>query len=99
MFVAWNIPYTQYEYEKEKINLPECIEQPNNNHQNISKNYTMLIPAQLICLIKEDNGDLSAIVHSCLQYQKKISVLTYRWQLEYRNVRLFKLANAQYNDN
>ena len=56
----------------------------------------MPIPAKLICIIQDESNDFFAIVHSCLQYRKKVSVLTYWWQLEYENVSESRRINAQY---
>src|SRR6478735_153862 len=43
----------------------------------------MLIPAKIQCFIEDHNGNLFAIIHSCLENCSKMSVLTYRWQLEF----------------
>ena len=58
----------------------------------------MPIPAKLMGFIEDADGEVNAIVHSCLQHRRKTSVLTYRWQLEYKNVRESKQANTQYDD-
>ena len=44
-----------------------------------------LIPAKIKCFVKDQNDDMLAIIHSCIENCAKMSVLTYRWQLEYKN--------------
>ena len=44
-----------------------------------------LIPAKLVCIIRNGDDEIYAIIHSCLQNPKKMSVLTYRQELEYVN--------------
>lgn len=62
----------------DKLQLPVLVE---GNH---NVNSVTLIPAKIICFVKNSCGKIYAIVHSCLQSKKKISVLTYQWQLEYQ---------------
>lgn len=42
-----------------------------------------LVPAQILGFIENENMDLEAIVHSCHEGSRKLSVLTNRWRLEY----------------
>lgn len=50
----------------------------------------MLIPAKLLCIVQDDNGNYFAVIHSCHEHFVKMSVLTYRWQLEYEGVNVVK---------
>ena len=99
VLIAWNIQANIQQNDLEKDNLPDYVEvqqQGNNIRQTATK--AMLIPAKLICIIQDKSNNIFAIVHSCLQYRKKVSVLTYWWQLEYENVSEARQTNAQYTN-
>ena len=49
-----------------------------SNPKNVS-----LVPAQLICFVKNHKNEMSAIIQSCLNEKEKLSVITYKWELEY----------------
>src|SRR5687768_10365152 len=92
-------PIKKHNKDKDLECLPDFIDLPNpeyNQRQKCIK--SMLIPAQIICLLPDKHGELYAIIHSCLQYREKMSVLTYRWQLEYQNMELSINSNTQYNN-
>ena len=72
VMIAWNIPETNNQSSEQNKEQPEIIalqeqinESTTNNHQ------AMLIPARLVCIIKDWSIELYAIIHSCLQYRKK----------------------------
>ena len=50
----------------------------------------LLIPAKILCFVQDHNNNLFAIIHSCHEYCAKMSVLTYRWQLEYEGNKVIK---------
>ena len=58
-------------------------------HQHVTTETSLLtsdvnlIPAKNLCFIEDHNGKMFAIIHSCLDNSSEMSVLTYRWQLEY----------------
>jgi hypothetical protein len=51
--------------------------------QAIKSEPLALIPAKLICFVQDPEGEMFAIIHSCYEQKRKMSVLTYQWQLEY----------------
>ena len=61
----------------------ELLHQPVATENSLLTNDVMLIPAKIQCFIEDHNGNLFAIIHSCLENYSKMSVLTYRWQLEF----------------
>ena len=82
VFIAWD----QGEKESdgsdddsmdEKI-IKEEITDLHSNPKNLS-----LVPAQLICFIINHKNEMSTIIHSCLNEKEKLSVITYKWELEY----------------
>ena len=78
VMVAWTVPSKSKIQSNGNDGCVEYIELKNSmSNAGGSKNLAMLIPVQLICIIKDETDNLFAIVHSCLQYRKKISVLTY----------------------
>ena len=64
-----------------------------------SQNYAMLIPAKLICIIKDNTNDMYAIIHSCQQKRKLISLLTYRWEMEYEGMKEQPIQTSPYSQN
>ena len=61
----------------------EVLHQPVSTENSDPTNDVMLIPAKILCFVKDHKGKMFAIIHSCLENTAKMSVLTYRWQLEY----------------
>jgi len=99
VLIAWNIPYVEYLTSKAQDDSPDYVELPNYAQKTDDEKQTaMLIPAKLICIIQDEQNETFAIVHSCLQLCKKVSVLSYRWQMEYENVKAIRSTNAQYVD-
>ena len=90
VLIAWNV-----ESDKSETNEDDCPD----FIDLIGSEKAMLIPAKIIVLITDEKNDTYAIIHSCLQYCKKISVLTYRWQMEYENEKAMKDSQAHYNKN
>ena len=77
---------------------PESVEIAIKTGKKTVMKRALLIPAKLLCIIKDDDNEVYAIVHSCLQYRKKTSVLTYRWQLEYARQKIVKTKHVQYSN-
>ena len=98
VLIAWTMSSPIPQIDTNQNNAPDCItlSYKDTNAKKVTSK-AMLIPAKLICIIEDKLGNISAIVQSCMKTRKKMSVLTYRWQLEYKNVRESKQANAQYN--
>ena len=61
----------------------EILHQPVTTENSHLTSDVLLIPAQILCFIEDHSGKLHAIIHSCLENVSKMSVLTYRWQLEF----------------
>src|SRR5687768_15141546 len=61
----------------------EVLHQPVATKTSQLTSDAMLIPPKVHCFIEDHNGKIFAIIHLCLDNSSKISVLTYRWQLEY----------------
>jgi hypothetical protein len=61
----------------------EVLHQPVITENSIPTNDVLLIPAKILCFVEDHNKNMHAIIHSCLENSSKMSVLTYRWQLEY----------------
>jgi hypothetical protein len=61
----------------------EVLHQPVATENSLLTSDVMLIPAKIHCLIEDHNGKMFALIHSCLDNSRKMSVLTYRWQLEF----------------
>lgn len=99
VLIAWIVSSTTSAQDALDKNSPEYVFVTNNEtpkKKNSSR--AILIPAKLVCLVEELDGEIYAIIHSCLQYRKKISVFTYRWQLEHKNIKECRQPTAQYND-
>ena len=95
--IAWTIPDGTSQATMENANYPDFVKlSTSKSSSNTSK--AMLVPSKLITFIEDQHGEQFAIVHSCCQYQKKMSVLTYRWQLEYTNIKENRQVNAQYDE-
>jgi len=73
VLIAWDVPESRHKLLFNQDTYPDYVEVPDmtsNNGKSFS--IAMLIPAKLICIIQEDSGEVFAIVHSCLQYCKKL---------------------------
>jgi len=83
VLIAWN-QQTADNHTSDNDSMQETLDMPlkTDDHEEIDN--IVLIPAKVLCFIKGLNNEISAIVHSCLQSTKKKSVLTYQWQLEYK---------------
>src|SRR5688500_16000943 len=81
VLIAWDVPKSNKVSFNNDIDTPDYVELPKsqNNSMKIS-NKAMLIPGKSICIIEDENNDKFAIVHSCLQHQNKMSVMTNCWQ-------------------
>jgi hypothetical protein len=97
VMIAWNIPYVEYLSSKLNDDSPDYIELSNiEESTDNEKSTAMLIPAKIICIIQEEQNEAYAIIHSCFQVCKKVSVLSYCWQMEYENAQASRASNAQY---
>jgi hypothetical protein len=69
VMIAWNIPIIINQSKRKDEDSPDYVELPNTG-PNADKtcNTAMLIPAKLICIIKDELDETFAIVHSCLQH-------------------------------
>ena len=61
----------------------EVLDEPVISQDRETTSNVLLIPAKILCFVQDHNNNLFAIIHSCHEYCAKMSVLTYRWQLEY----------------
>ena len=61
----------------------EVLQQPVTTENSLITHDIQLIPAKILCFVEDHNGKMFAIIHSCLENCSKMSVLTYRWQLEF----------------
>src|SRR5688572_3071973 len=61
----------------------EVLHQGVTTESSLLTNNVILIPAKIQCFVEDQHGKMFAIIHSCLENSSKMSVLTYRWQLEY----------------
>ena len=61
----------------------EVLYQGVTTESSLLTNDVILIPAKIHCFVEDQHGQLFAIIHSCLENSSKMSVLTYRWQLEF----------------
>ena len=86
---AWEQPLnTKIAKSRGKGNIDwnkEVLHQPVANENSIPINEVSFIPAKILCFVEDHNKNMHAIIHSCLDNCSKMSVLTYRWQLEYLN--------------
>lgn len=95
--VAWTVATTETNAcrlcAEHDDNTPDHVEVPSNDG---GTSMAMLIPAKIMCFVEDQHNDRYAIIHSCLQHHKRMSVLTYRWQLEYMQDYKHTAMNAQY---
>ena len=83
VLIAWTMPSDKTHKKSKQSanddNSPDYVELPvMKGNKVVGYNKALLIPAKLICFIKDHCNDMYAIVQSCQQQRKKMSVLTYR---------------------
>lgn len=99
VLIVWDIPTRTNLSESKNDDCPDYVLLPNHDNENEhNPKSALLIPAKLICIIKDDSNNIYAIVHSCLQFCKKVSVLTYCWQMENEDAKIIRESQAQYID-
>lgn len=80
--IAWDKEGNNEDISDED-SMEETLVEPVTTINDMESRNTRLIPAKLICFIKNYNNEMNAIIHSCLDSKKKISVLTYQWEQEF----------------
>ena len=84
---AWDQPCNaKYSKSKSKGVIDwnkEILDEPVVTEDTNKTSNVLLIPGKILCFVKDQNDEMFAIIHSCLDNYAKMSVLTYRWQLEY----------------
>ncbi len=80
-----------HDWNKEVFEVPVTTEEFNRT------NNVTLIPGKIMSFVSDHKGDMFAIVHLCLENSVKISVLTYRWQLEYAGDKPVPASYKPYN--
>ena len=87
VLVAWENPSNAKDSKsKTKSQLDtyeEVLEVPVVTHEQETTSNVLLIPAKILCFVQDSNDNYFAVIHSCHDFCAKMSVLTYRWQLEY----------------
>ena len=83
VLIAWNQQNAVNQYS-DNDSMQETLDMPVKTDDHESTSNAVLIPAKVLCFIKGNDNEIMAIIHSCLQTTKKKSVLTYQWQLEYK---------------
>ena len=81
--MAWSIPHKYTKSQIQNETFPKILhvsDMKGTTTKNDKK--ALLTPAKLAAFIELKIGEKYAIVQSCFEYSKKISVLTYRWQLK-----------------
>ena len=69
---AWNMPTKNKASTKRDDDSPDHVDLLTTHvNGDVECNLAMLIPAKLICIIKDESYELFAIVHSCHQHRKK----------------------------
>ena len=63
--------------------MEELLHQDVYSDNEIESKNIKLIPAKVISFIKKQNNEMNVIIHSCLDNAKKISVLSFQWELEF----------------
>ena len=97
--MAWTIPAGTSRDVLQDSNYPCTINLPFEQNRGKRKVKAMLVPAKVIDFIEDKNNETYALVYSCWHYRRKVSVITYRWQLEFESIKISKQANTQYNNN
>ena len=94
VLVAWDNPNNElYSNSKKNVSLDcneDFLDVPVITQEKETTSNVLLIPAKLICFVQDDNNNFFAVIHSCHEYFVKMSVLTYRWQLEYEGNKVVK---------
>ena len=95
--VAWEQPLNSNKAKSSRKSQPdwnkEVLHQPVVTKNKLLTCDVLLIPAKILCFVEDHNGKMLAIIHLCLNNYSKMSVLTYRWQLEYSN---YKQVSASF---
>ena len=78
--------------------LQDRINVPNDSIDDSTLISTKLIPTKLVCFFKDEQGETYAIIQSCLQQSKNMSVLTYQWKLEYEGLKISSKVSNPYDD-
>jgi len=82
VLIAWEQEETESGYIDDD-SMEEKLHEPISMKNNLKPSNIKLIPAKLICFIKNHKNEMNVILHSCLGLSEKLSVLTYKWELEY----------------
>ena len=86
-FVAWDNPSSEKCSNSQLASYLDCnkeiLEMPVITQESKRTSNVLLIPAKIICFVQDCNDNMNALIHSCHEHSAKMSVLTYRWQLEY----------------
>ncbi len=92
VLVAWDNPNNKkYSTSRRKTSLDcneEFLDVPVITQEKETSSNVLLIPAKLLCFVQDDNDNYFAVVHLCHEHFVKMSVLTYRWQLEYEETKV-----------
>ena len=84
---AWEQSSSSKDAKSKKKGKPdwnkEILQQAVTTENSLLTCDVQLIPAKILCFVEDQNGKKFAIIHSCLDNSSKMSVLTYRWQLEF----------------
>ena len=84
---AWEQSLSSKDAKSKKKGEPdwnkEVLHQPVTFENSLLTSDVQLTPAKILCFVQDHNGKKLAIIHSCLENCSKMSVLTYRWQLEF----------------
>jgi len=82
VLIAWEQEGTESGYSDDD-SMEEKLHEPIAMKNILNPSNIKLIPAKLICFIKNHKNEMNVIIHSCLGHREKESVLTYKWELEY----------------
>lgn len=85
VLVAWDNP-SNATYSKEQANMDdnrEVLDDPVMTEEKDKTSNVLLIPAKIICFVQDINENYFTVIHSCHENSANMSVITYRWQLEY----------------
>ena len=94
VLVAWDNPNNEkYSTFTRKASLDcneDLLDVPVTTQEQETTSNVLLIPARILCFVQDEDGNYFAVVHSCHEHFVKMSVLTYRWQLEYEGDKVVK---------
>ena len=94
VLVAWDNPNNDnYSVSRRKASQDcneDILDVPVTTQEKETTSNVLLIPAKILCFVQDDNDNYFAIIHSCHEHFVKMSVLTYRWQLEYEGDKAVK---------